>query len=124
MSGNLVEGTQEFKGVGHGEVPPELCPLAKDDSDMPDVLLTLRKRLTAIDINSAGIRFQNAAQNLDQRRLASAIWADTTHEGTLGDLKRDIAKRINRRRFPIENGSHGLPIAARDSIDIYPGLGR
>jgi hypothetical protein len=88
------------------------------------VLLTLGKWLTAIDIYSAGIRFQNATKNLDQCRLARAIWADTTHEGTLGDLKCDIPKRINRRRFPIENGSHGLPITARDSIDIYPGLSR
>jgi hypothetical protein len=54
------------------------------------MLLTLSEWLTAIDINRAGIRLQNATQNLDQRGLARAIWADTPNQCTGGNLKGHI----------------------------------
>ena len=67
MSGNLLERAQQLKRIGHGEVPPKLCTLAKDDTNVSDMFLTLGKRLTAIYIHGARIRFQDAAKNLDKR---------------------------------------------------------
>jgi hypothetical protein len=61
MSGNLVKRAQQGKRVGHGEVPPKLCPLPKDDANVPNMLLTLGKWFTPIDIHIARIRLQNAA---------------------------------------------------------------
>ncbi len=72
---HAVDVAQQLEALDDGEIPPQLRALAEHGADARDVRDALAPRHQAADLATPGRRLENAAQDLDGRRLPGTVQA-------------------------------------------------
>ena len=81
---DAVDVAEELQAFDDWEIPPELGALAEHGADARDVADALAPRNEAADYATAAGGFEDAAEDLEGRRLPGAVRADEAQELALG----------------------------------------
>ena len=118
---HAIDVAQQRERIRHRHVPPELRALAEHHADLGDVPLALLPRHAAVHPADAGVRHEDAAQDLDGRGLARSVGADVADDLAVGNVKGNVVQCPDGLRLAPPERLDGLQkpaLAAGNAIGL------